>query len=707
MKEKVQFTNLSSKGSNDDLEEMDSHPQHVVKREVKIAPKDPEAPDRPSWDNKWDFLMACLSYAVGLGTLWRFPYLVYRHGGGAFLIPYTIMNLIAGIPLFLMEMSIGQFSSSGVVRVWRLSPLFRGIGYAMVCVSAILAPYYNLIIAWSLVYLFSSFTSELPWATCNNFWNTINCSLHHQETNDLLRTNCTSIGGAFKSGICSIPTENFFGNFSSNCTSMGGTFEKDICSIVMSNVTVKSPGDEFFHNGVLDMTEGLEVIGGLRWKLVLALLGAWTITFLVISKGIQSSGKVAYFTAVFPYLVLVILLIRGCTLEGYEIGLKFYLQPVWSKLRDPQVWGDAAVQVTFSLSCGFGGVLTLSSYNKFKNNCIKDTWFICVVTYLTAIFSGFVIFSVLGFMSHKMNRPIEEVASQGAGLAFVIYPEAIAAMPVAPLWSILFFTMILTLGIGSQIAIVTTVISTIVDSSPLLLNRRLPCTAALCGFAFLIGLPLCSGAGMYILQLLDNYVATWSIVIICIMECIVVCVFYGADRLMDDIKFMTGTRPGAVWKFCWMFISPLTLMFILISMFVQHAKGKGSSYAGYAYPKWADSLGLFISFGSVMLIPIFAVAQILQGEGSLRYRLTRLVRPSNDWGPARAEDSADYKRQFGTRGNLPLNPSVVSQTPMLQNVINEEFMDSPLPSELDLEALNREANKQSGPIGITLTVPAV
>ena len=68
-----------------------------------------------------------------------------------------------------------QFSSSGVVRVWRLSPLFKGIGYAMVCVSAILAPYYNLIIAWSLVYLFSSFTSTLPWSSCNNYWNTPSC----------------------------------------------------------------------------------------------------------------------------------------------------------------------------------------------------------------------------------------------------------------------------------------------------------------------------------------------------------------------------------------------------------------------------------------------------------------------------------------------------------------------------------------------------
>jgi len=699
MKEKVQFTNLATEGSNDDLEGMDStrdgqpHARPIVKRQVEVIVKDVDSAEveRPSWDNKWDFLMACLSYAVGLGTLWRFPYLVYRHGGGAFLIPYTIMNLIAGIPLFLMEMSIGQFSSSGVVKVWRLSPLFKGIGYAMVCVSGILAPYYNLIIAWSLVYLFSSFTTTLPWASCNNYWNTPNCSHHHQDMVDQARENCTRDynGTLTGNGFCRQVIDN-------------GTLQH-----AMYNVSLKSPGDEYFHKGVLEITDGLEVMGGLRWWLAAALFGAWLITFLVICKGIQSSGKVAYFTACFPYLVLVILLIRGLTLEGSEIGIMFYLRPVWSKLKDPQVWGDAAVQVTFSLSCGFGGVLTLASYNKFKNNCIKDTWFICVVTYLTAIFSGFVIFSVLGFMSFKMNKPIEEVASQGAGLAFIIYPEAIAAMPVAPLWSILFFTMILTLGIGSQIAIVTTVISTIVDSSPILLNRRLQCTAALCFFAFLIGLPLCSGAGMYILQLLDNYVATWSIVIICIMECVVICGVYGADRLLSDIEYMTGSRPNVIWKMCWMLVSPLTLVFIMISMFVRHAKGKGSSYADYDYPKWADSLGLFISFASVMLIPIFAAAQVIKGEGSVVQRVKKLLRPTTDWGPARAEDRADY-RPKGAK--LPFNPSVASTTPMMQNVINEDFSDSPLPSELDLASLNRDAAGEDASqrrSGNTLNVPVV
>ena len=78
------------------------------------------------------------------------------------------------------------------------------------------------------------------------------------------------------------------------------------------------------------------------------------------------------------------------------------------------------------------------------------------------------------------------------------------------------------------------------------------------------------------------------------------------------LLYFFSVRPAVIWKYCWMLISPLTLIFILVSMFVRHAKGKGSSYDTYEYPKWADSLGLFISFASVMLIPIFAVAQVIQ-----------------------------------------------------------------------------------------------
>jgi len=635
---------------------------------------------RGQWSGKWDFLMACLSYAVGLGNLWRFPYLVYRNGGGAFLIPYIVMNILAGVPLFLSEMSIGQFSSSGAVNVWRLCPLFRGMGFAMVMVSGVVAPYYNMIIAWAFVFLFHSFTSTLPWSHCNNPWNTAECAGHFDELKANLTVRCSEVyGGVFKSGDCIVKDE------------ATGKEESWEMSDAFKNLT--SPADEFFHGGVLELSSSVTEMGSLKWQLVLALFCAWFVVFGVIVKGPQSSGKVAYFTAIFPYIVLVILLIRGVTLPGYEKGIEFYIKPNWTKMGEASVWADAAVQVTFSLSCGWGGVLTLASYKSFRGDVLRDTYFITGVTAGTAIFSGFVIFSVIGFMAEALGKEVQDVAAEGAGLAFVAYPEAISKMPISPFWSILFFAMILTLGIGTQIAIVTTVVSTIIDSSVKLMSRRLETTILFCVVGFFIGLPLCSGAGMYILQLLDNYVASWSIIIICICECFIFTFLYGVDRLLSDMEMMIGYKPSKVWKYFWSIITPATLIFILVFTFVDKAKGKSTVYNDYVFPAWADGVGLLISFVSVLFIPGLAIYQVIQEEGPIRTRLRKLAAPTLDWGPADPADRAQY-RAFTPQhpkavptAHMLRTDTAISTIPMLQNVINEDFMDSPQNSETNLAAL--------------------
>lgn len=87
--------------------------------------------------------------------------------------------------------------------------------------------------------------------------------------------------------------------------------------------------------------------GYLVWELVLSLFLAWVICFLALFRGVKLSGKIVYFTALFPYLVLFILGIRGWMLDGADIGLYYYISPDISRLSDSTVWRDAAVQVKF------------------------------------------------------------------------------------------------------------------------------------------------------------------------------------------------------------------------------------------------------------------------------------------------------------------------------------------------------------------------
>ena len=131
---------------------------------------------RPNWNNRIEFLLACVGYSVGLGNVWRFGYLCSKSGGGAFLIPYFINLIIVAVPLMYMEFSVGQFTRRGPIGAMaKICPFFKGTGIATVVISFFLTTYYVVIIGWDLYFLFSSFASEVPWKTCNNPWNTKDC----------------------------------------------------------------------------------------------------------------------------------------------------------------------------------------------------------------------------------------------------------------------------------------------------------------------------------------------------------------------------------------------------------------------------------------------------------------------------------------------------------------------------------------------------
>ena len=153
-------------------------------KKVSKVTYDQEA-ERPQWDNQIEFILSAVGYAVGLGNVWRFPFLAYTNGGGSFLIPYTLMLFFAGLPLFFMELALGQYSGQGPTRVFgRLAPAMKGLGFAMIAVTFYVSIYYNVILGWTLFYMFSGMRSELPWTTCD-------IDSHHCVGNSTILLNAT------------------------------------------------------------------------------------------------------------------------------------------------------------------------------------------------------------------------------------------------------------------------------------------------------------------------------------------------------------------------------------------------------------------------------------------------------------------------------------------------------------------------------------
>ncbi|XP_013981709.1 sodium- and chloride-dependent glycine transporter 2 isoform X1 [Salmo salar] len=595
---------------------------------------------RGNWTNKLDFILSMVGYAVGLGNVWRFPYLAFQNGGGAFLIPYLIMLCLAGIPIFLLEVSLGQFASQGPVSVWKAIPALQGCGIAMLIISVLIAIYYNIIMCWTLYYLFASLKGSLPWANCKNEWNTLDC----KDKDMLLLDTCI----LHDKNITSVKNSSF-------CLSAQaiGNLTKLVNMTYPDNKTYVSPSEEYFKYNVLHISKGIEYPGDIRWPLAGCLLLAWLIVYLSLAKGIKSSGKVVYFTATFPYVVLVILLFRGVTLPGAGDGILYFITPKWEKLNDAKVWKDAATQIFFSLSAAWGGLITLSSYNKFHNNCYRDTIIVCIVNSATSIFAGFVIFSVIGFMAHELKVPIEKVADEGPGIAFVVYPEALTRLPLSPFWAIIFFLMLLTLGLDTMFATIETIVTSVSDEFPQYLRKNKPLfTLICCACFFFLGFPMVTENGMYMLQLVDTYAASYSLVIIAICELIGISYFYGLQRFCEDIEMMIGFQPNRFWRICWAFVTPTILTGILgLSLY----QWKVMTYEDYTYPPWSMVMGWLMVVCSVIWIPIMFVIKMYLAPGSFMERLKLVCSPQPDWGPFLAKHRGErYKNMMDPHGSNSL-----------------------------------------------------
>ncbi|XP_076594330.1 sodium- and chloride-dependent transporter XTRP3 [Chaetodon auriga] len=539
---------------------------------------------RPNWDNPMQFVLACVSYAVGLGNVWRFPYLCQMHGGGGFLIPYLIMLVLEGVPLFYLELAIGQKMSLGSIGAWTaISPYLGGVGLASVVTSLYLCLYYNVINAWSFWYLFHSFQSVLPWADCP---------------------------------------------INSNWT---GPIEE--CERA-------TPTQYFFYRETLNISSSIEENGGIHRGQALCLLLAWVITYLFIVRGVKSTGKVVYFTATFPYVVLFIYLIRGITLHGAINGVTYMFTPKMEQLANPTTWINAATQIFFSLGLGFGSLIAFASYNQYNNNFERQAIIVSLINSGTSIFASIVTFAIYGFKAtvnyenclertrllllnafnlaedtitmdnvfewtEKLNttfpQQFAEIASklencdleseldtavEGTGLAFIVYSEAIKNMPLSQLWSVLYFAMLLLLGMGSMLGNVTAIITPLRDLKVVSNMSNELLNGLVCLFCLLLGLGFTTTSGNYWFTMFNDYGATFSLLFIVLIEVLTVSYIYGIKRFEKDIEDMLGHRPNWYWKIMWTGTSPLLLIILFIFYIVKYIQGGTPTYQA-----WDKELG--------------------------------------------------------------------------------------------------------------------
>ncbi|KAG6457828.1 hypothetical protein O3G_MSEX010500 [Manduca sexta] len=478
---------------------------------------------RETWGTGADFLLSIIGFAVDLANVWRFPYLCYRNGGGAFLIPYTLMLVFGAVPLFYMELILGQYNRQGPITLWKICPLFKGVGFCAVMVAFYVSFYYNVIIGWAFYFLISSARSELPWVHCDNSWNTEQCW-------DAARLNATNRTDVKYQG----PLSHF------------------------------TPASEFFHRAVLEMqhSEGLNDLGFPKWQLA--------------------------------------------------------------------VWVDAAVQIFYSVGAGFGVHLSYASYNTFHNNCYRDCLVTTLVNCFTSFFSGFVIFTYLGFMSYKQGVPISSVATEGPGLVFQVYPEAVATLPGASLWAMLFFFMLIMLGLDSGMGGLECVITGLLDqarSSGAHWLRREHFTLLVVCVSFCVACINVTPGGIYMFHLLDTYAAGISLLCSALFEALAVSWFYGLKRFSDDVEEMLGFRPGIYWRICWKFVSPIFIIGVVVFGLLYQ---QPLQYQHYTYPPWAVVLGWGLACSSILMIPIVAIYKIVSTPGTFKQRIACCISPESE-----------------------------------------------------------------------------
>jgi NSS family neurotransmitter:Na+ symporter len=473
---------------------------------------------RERWTSRSSFIIASIGAAIGLGNVWRFPYMCYENGGGAFLVPYFIALLTAGIPLMILEYGLGRRMQAGAPTAFAgVRKGVEWIGWLSLMVVMLIFLFYPVIMAWCVDYVTYAF--NLGWG---------------------------------------------------------------------------ADATSFFERDFLQLSGGPGILGGIRWPIVIGLAIVWLAIYLSLFKGLKALSKIVFYTVITPWVILVIMVIRGLTLPGAIEGLKFYLTPNFSVLLNPRVWLAAYGQIFFTLSLAMGTMIVYSSYLPKKSDIANNSFIVSLANCGTSFFAGFAVFSILGYLAQAMGVGVPEVTKSGFGLAFITYPTAIRLLPFIPaFFGILFFLLLLTLGIDSAFSQIEPYVAGFTDKWGFNKKWVLP---AVCIGGFLVGIVFTTRGGYYWLDIVDYFASSFGLTLVGLLECLVIGYIYKAQKMREYVNEVSEFRIGKWWDVCIMIITPLILgISLILSAITLIQKGYGG------YPAWATMVGVFITIGIIVV----------------------------------------------------------------------------------------------------------
>jgi NSS family neurotransmitter:Na+ symporter len=453
--------------------------------------------ERALWGSRIGFLMAAVGSAVGLGNIWRFSFQAYKNGGGAFLVPYFIALIVAGIPLMILEYALGHSQrGSTPLAFHKVSKRWEFVGWWMPIVATMgILFFYSVVIAWCLDYFVFSFT--LAWGTAPS---------------------------------------KFFGTY-------------------------------------LGATSGADILGGLNIRVLISTAIIWFLCWIICFREVNHGIEKACLVFMPLLLVLTAILVgTAVTLDGAGDGIAQYLKPDWDKINFIKNFNDTAVwdvwtsafgQIFFTLSLGFGIMITYASYLPKKTDIVGNALWTCIANCAYSIFAGFAVFGILGFMAHTQGVPLDQVATKGGGLAFIVYPQAINQLPFSELgkglFGAAFFLALVVAGFSSAISLIEAFVCAITDKFNI---TRGGVVTFICVGGFLGSMIFATGAGPSILDLVDHY-ANHALIMAGILECVLVGWIMKAEIARKHVNGSGGLPLPKVWNYTIKYVTPAILILIL------------------------------------------------------------------------------------------------------------------------------------------------